>query len=216
MPRHLVLFTAACAAVWVLATGALQPVYAADAQQPAYMPQAAGAMPFAAPPVPAGAPAPALPPAAPLQQINPAPVQQQSSGLFSVPDVNLSWKGYFEALAILCFVLVGFIAILWLLKRFTRGGLRLSSNARELRIENRMALGPKKWIMVVTFMDRRLLLGVTEQRITLLTELPADSAPEKAAPGAPQGLRMRKGGGKDEQPSSADPFAKFFDEEKGF
>ncbi len=37
-----------------------------------------------------------------------------------------------------------------------------------------MALGPKKSLVVVRFLNKRVLLGVTDQQITMLTELPTD------------------------------------------
>ena len=87
-------------------------------------------------------------------------------------------KGYFEAFAILCFLLFAFFAVLWLVKRFFGGGMRFSMSGPELCVESRLALGPRKWIMAVRYMDKRLLIGVTDQSITLLTEAPLDPEPE--------------------------------------
>jgi flagellar protein FliO/FliZ len=150
------------------------------------MPQAAESMPSAAPPLPAVAPASALPTppaqapavASPSAPAKIAPAQNSGSAL-ALPEVTLSWKGYFEALAILCFLLFGFFSLLWLLKRFSRGGLRFGAGGPDLRVESRLALGPKKWVMVVRYLDKRLLLGVTEQNITLLTAMPLEAEPDK-------------------------------------
>lgn len=38
-----------------------------------------------------------------------------------------------------------------------------------MRIESRLALGPKKWVVITRYMDKRLVLGVTDQQINLLT-----------------------------------------------
>ena len=38
-----------------------------------------------------------------------------------------------------------------------------------LRMEAQMPIGPRKGLMVVRFFDQRLLLGVTDGQITLLT-----------------------------------------------
>ena len=92
------------------------------------------------------------------------------SMLPSLPDVNFSWGGYFEALAILCFVLAVIWAVLWLAKRRGSGGF-FASSTPSMRIESRLALGPKKWLMVVRYLDRRLVLGVTDKSINLVTEL---------------------------------------------
>jgi len=102
----------------------------------------------------------------------------ESSPFLGLPDGTFSWKGYFEALAILCFLFFSFFAVLWLVKRFFRGGMRFGVGDPELRIENRLALGPRKWIMAVRYMDKRLLIGVTDQNVTLLTETPVDPEPE--------------------------------------
>ncbi|MCL1940239.1 MAG: flagellar biosynthetic protein FliO [Desulfovibrionaceae bacterium] len=142
------------------------------AQQQTAMPQAAESTPAAAPPLPAIAP-----PAAPTK-VTPASAQNSGSSL-PLPEVTLSWRGYFEALAILCFLLFGFFSLLWLLKRFSRGGLRFGAAGPDLRIESRLALGPKKWVMAVRYLDKRLLLGVTEQNITLLAEMPLPADPDK-------------------------------------
>ena len=37
-------------------------------------------------------------------------------------------------------------------------------------MEAQLPLGPRKGLMVVRFLNKRLLLGVTEQQISLLTE----------------------------------------------
>ena len=92
----------------------------------------------------------------------------------ALPNVNFSWRGYFEALAILCFLLFAFFAVLWLFRRYAGGGARLVGGGPELRIESRLALGPKKWIMAVRYMDKRLLIGVTDRNVTLLTEMPIE------------------------------------------
>jgi flagellar protein FliO/FliZ len=108
--------------------------------------------------------------------------QAGASGSFlpGLAEGSFSWSGYFEALAVLCFGLALLWAALWLVRRFTAGKRIFSSSAPGLRIESRLALGPKKWIFVARFLDRRLVLGVTEQNITLLTEvfLDDDSAGE--------------------------------------
>ena len=49
-----------------------------------------------------------------------------------------------------------------------------------LVMESQLPLGPRKGLMVVRFLNRRLLLGVTDQQITLLTEEQAQHEPENA------------------------------------
>ena len=43
--------------------------------------------------------------------------------------------------------------------------------------EAQLPLGPRKGLMVVRFLNKRLLLGVTDQRITLLSEEEAHHEP---------------------------------------
>lgn len=134
----------------------------------AYTPAAQAAAPAAAPVAPLVAPPPA-----PAAQATQAAQTTTDGGslLGNLPDVSFSWSGYFEALAILCFVLALLWAVLWLVKRRGNGGGFFASSTPSMRIENRLALGPKKWLIVVRYLDRRLVLGVTDKSINLLTEL---------------------------------------------
>lgn len=95
----------------------------------------------------------------------------------------VSWAGYFQALAVL-FLIVALLAFfLWLLKR--KGGIKLLTQQGGLTFESRLSLGPKKSLIVVRFLNKRVLLGVTDQQITMLTELPNDEndvpAPQNTA-----------------------------------
>lgn len=70
----------------------------------------------------------------------------------------------------LAFILVGF----WALRRFGgRMGLGVSAN-KQLQIEGTLGLGPKKTLVVVRFLNKRLVLGVTDANINLITEMEAD------------------------------------------
>ncbi len=111
----------------------------------------------------------------------------------AAPD--FSWSSYFQAIGVL-FLLLG---LLWLALHFLRrhGGGRflpqtMSRNA--LRVEAQLALGQRKGLYVVRFLNKRLVLGVTDQNINLLTETEVrdeqataesdsfgDSAPDGAA-----------------------------------
>ncbi len=90
-------------------------------------------------------------------------------------DSLFSWGGYFQALAVL-FLIVGLLwLVLWYVKR--KGGFKILTMQGDLTLESRMALGPKKSLIVVRFLNKRVLLGVTDQQITMLTELPTDDEP---------------------------------------
>ena len=123
-----------------------------------------------------------------------------SSGSGIHTDQMFSWAGYFQAIGVLFFIIALLWLALWYLKR--KGGLRLLGVNNDLRVENRVPLGSKKSLLVVRFLNKRLLLGVTDQRITLLTELAIDDdaphppdAPSTAEPhnaGSPAGSALFK------------------------
>ncbi|MDR2050602.1 MAG: flagellar biosynthetic protein FliO [Deltaproteobacteria bacterium] len=96
-----------------------------------------------------------------------------------IPEYNLA--EYFLSLGVL-FVLLG---LCWfgvrLLRR--RGSWRFLTPARGLQIESRLSLGPKKLLLVLKYRDKRLLLGVTEQQISLLDSSPLEEYPEEEEPG---------------------------------
>ncbi|GHV50392.1 flagellar protein [Deltaproteobacteria bacterium] len=91
---------------------------------------------------------------------------------FSQPGGAFSWGGYFEALAILFLVVAVLWFALWYLKR--KGGFNLLTKQGDLSIVNRLSLGPKKSLVVVRFLNKQVMLGVTDQRITMIMELPGD------------------------------------------
>ena len=159
-------------------------------------------------PLPAGAGAAALP----------TPPSATASVLSGASNLSLSWGGYFEALAIVCFALALLWALLWLVKRYGRGSGFLGG-ATAMRVESRLALGPKKWIIVVRYLDRRLVLGLTDANISLLTELPLedDPAPSPAAPAKAKNGGAQKAAppaaGK-ETPAEDNVFASFLRESK--
>lgn len=87
-------------------------------------------------------------------------------------DAVFSWSGYIQALGVLFLIVAALFLALWFLRR--KGGLKMLTGQGDLYLESRLALGPKKYLFVVRFLNKRLLLGVTDQQITMLTELPND------------------------------------------
>jgi Flagellar biogenesis protein len=104
---------------------------------------------------------PSVPPASPAVQAAP------SAATTIIPDISLAWGGYFQALAILCFALAALWLILWLTKRARHAGV---AAPHTMRIESRLALGPKNWLYVVRCQDKRLILGVSEKNVSLISE----------------------------------------------
>ncbi len=88
-----------------------------------------------------------------------------------------SWSNYFEAIAIFCFLLALLWLFVWLLRK--RSDVR-SRQGVGLYLESRLALGPKKWLVVARFMDKQILLGVTDERISLLSEQACPPSPSFA------------------------------------
>ena len=92
-----------------------------------------------------------------------------------------SWGGYFQALGILCILLAVLWFAVWCVRRYGKFNFIPRPGALPkdaLIMEAQMPLGPKKGLMVVRFMNRRLLLGVTEHQISLLTEDGAGAKPQ--------------------------------------
>lgn len=89
---------------------------------------------------------------------------------------SYSWTGYFLGLALM-FVM---LALLWFGARLMRqkGGLRLLGQSSALSVETRLALSPRKHLLVVKYRNKRLLLGVTEHNISLLSEDPLEEGEE--------------------------------------
>lgn len=86
---------------------------------------------------------------------------------------GFSWGSYVQALGIMCFLLAALWFAVWAIRRYGKFNFLPRPGALPkgaLVMEAQMPLGPRKGLMVVRFMDRRLLLGVTEHQITLLTE----------------------------------------------
>lgn len=95
-----------------------------------------------------------------------------------VPDSTFTWGGYFQAIGILLLLLMALWYVLRLLRRFGGGRFLPAATTlprQALRVEAQLPLGQRRGVFVVRFLNKRLVLGVTEQRITLLTEMEADN-----------------------------------------
>ena len=96
---------------------------------------------------------------------------------------SFSWGSYIQAVGILFLLVAVLWLAVWLARRFGKFNFmpRPGSLPRDaLVMEAQLPLGPRKGLMVVRFLNRRLLLGVTDQQITLLTEEQAKHEPENA------------------------------------
>ena len=113
--------------------------------------------------------------------------------------------GDFAEMLAIFFLVLGLVCVcLWLVRRI--GGKYLPANTPHMALEGRLSIGPKRWIMLVRVDSKRLVLGLTDQHIVKLAELPDDSLPDLAgvpAGGAPASsgscaTAQNKNGGKDQ------------------
>ncbi len=84
---------------------------------------------------------------------------------------TFAWGAYFQAIGILIALLVLFWFVLRLIRKVGAGRFLPANTGftrRDLRLEAQLPLGRNRSLYVVRYLDKRLLLGVTEQRITLL------------------------------------------------
>lgn len=88
----------------------------------------------------------------------------------AAPDLGLAGAALQMALALLLILAIIFAAY-WLLRRYGgKFGLGPAGRGGMLRLMAHLSLGPRKSLVVVRFLNKDLVLGVTDQTITLLTE----------------------------------------------
>lgn len=86
---------------------------------------------------------------------------------------DYSMGGYFQGIGVLFLMLCLMWGIVhWMKKsgKFRFMPVSGSFPRDGLRMESQLPLGPRKGLVVVRFLDKRLLLGVTDQQITLVAE----------------------------------------------
>lgn len=89
-------------------------------------------------------------------------------------DTTFSWSNYFQAIGFMCLLLAGLWGAVWLVRRYGKFNFIPSSTALPrdaLRMESQLPLGAKKGLAVIKFLDRRLLIGITEKNIILLKDI---------------------------------------------
>lgn len=96
-----------------------------------------------------------------------------ANATLTAPQMSLGLVGLKMAGALfflLALILLGF----YLLKKFGYKNPWLSKGNKELEVLSQLNLGPKKSLVMVRFLNKRLLLGVSETQINLLSEEKAD------------------------------------------
>lgn len=84
-----------------------------------------------------------------------------------------TWSGYFQAIGMLLLLLGALWGLVWVVRKYGKFNFLPQPGAlprHALRLEAQLPLGPKRGLMVVRFLNKRLLLGVTDHQITLLQE----------------------------------------------
>lgn len=109
-------------------------------------------------------------------------------------DYGLASTALHMALALLAILAVIFAAY-WLLRRYgPKLGIGPAGRGGMLRLMAHLSLGPRKSVIVVRFLNKDLVLGVTDQSITLLTEGNADHDPQSDFAAALADQTRRPGG----------------------
>ena len=89
---------------------------------------------------------------------------------------SFTWGSYFQSIGVMIFLLVGLWFVLRLIKRAKGPGrphfsfVKSALSRDDLSLEAQLPLGQNKNISVVRFLNKRLVLGVTDHQITLLDE----------------------------------------------
>lgn len=105
--------------------------------------------------------------------------------MFLVPDLlsaaeseaiaipEFSWSGYIRAIVLMGLILFGLWGGLYFLRRFGRFGFAPHNTITRdsLYVEGQLTLAPRKGLIVVRFLNKRLLLGLTEKEISLITQV---------------------------------------------
>lgn len=115
-----------------------------------------------------------------LTSSNGATIQNQESTLATISTAeyssSLEWGNYLQAVGIIFFLLLA----LWYGSKLLKKNLRKRFNTSELpsgslSLEASLPLGVNKGIYVVRFLNKYLILGVSENNINLLLETDTDN-----------------------------------------
>lgn len=84
-----------------------------------------------------------------------------------------SWGSYFKAIGVMLFLLIVFWYVLKIVRKVGNGRFLPSQKLLprdSMYLEGQLPLGPGKSIVIVKVLNERLVLGVTEKNINLLTK----------------------------------------------
>lgn len=98
--------------------------------------------------------------------------QEAAEPVKNLPETGDGIGGAALQVAAVLFLMIAFLYFgFWALKRFGPSGGFGTMGKSDMKVEGQLPLGPKKSVMVVRILDKRLVLGVTDSSINMLTEL---------------------------------------------
>ena len=115
------------------------------------------------------------------QSITPPQDEKITQTLKPIPSSGLSWWKYFQAVGTMLFLLLVLWYTLKIIRKYGNGRFLPSQKLLPkdaMYIEGQLSLGPNRYVAVVNILDRRLILGITEKNITLLTEMVNNEEPD--------------------------------------
>lgn len=101
---------------------------------------------------------------------------QTSSAMKTAPQEEIpafSWGSYFKAISVMLFLLIVFWYVLKMVRKVGNGRFLPSQKLLprdSMYLEGQLPLGQGKSIVIVKVLNERLVLGVTEKNINLLTK----------------------------------------------
>jgi len=110
----------------------------------------------------------------PTKNINPASDLQSSAYVNPTGIDGFGWKKYFQAVGTMLFLLLVLWYVLKIIRKYGNGRFLPTQKLLPkdaMYIEGQLSLGPHKCITIIKVLDKRLVLGITEKNITLLTEM---------------------------------------------
>ena len=119
-----------------------------------------------------------------LQMRAPAPVAAPAAGALASPDAASDWVGNLSLVVSVCAKLALVIALiygcLWVVRRWQGGWF--SPRQKQITLLESTRLSPRQALHLVRVGQQVLLVGATDQSLTLLTEVAWPAQPEAAAP----------------------------------
>ncbi|MBN2714233.1 MAG: flagellar biosynthetic protein FliO [Deltaproteobacteria bacterium] len=89
-------------------------------------------------------------------------------GILAAKSVSLA--GLWLQLGMTLLILLLFAGLAFLAVRYLKPGLKMAGNTSRMRIVSRLPLSPRAQIFLVQLDERELIVGVTDNQMTLLVE----------------------------------------------